>query len=922
MTTHRDANKKDRPAKKASQAPGSAQGHSSPGIFPACPVGDGHSTNGQKWRAAALVLLLAAAARCFVPELPFQGSALEMLPDRAMARAHLAGQTQPAAPENPLAYQADRSELARMTYAVLLLTAGVLWAIGGAIEGRLEVRHGRLAAAIALLAVLSLASAMAASNRRSALDSWIEQLSLMAAAFLAIQLCPGRRRFVTLVVVLAAVGATVAARSYWQVAVEAPQNVADFEAHRLERLAQFGWEADTPQAQVVEARVRDWSAKGFFGLANPFGSLLIVLGFAAAGLAIDKFRAAWHGRPAHESQGRLGPASMDVSHGRDARATPCGPAQQAAKPRHGSGEVEPTTVAAVAAALAAVGILAVIPLTRSEGAMIAAAVAGAGLLAALIWRDALARRWRAWAAGAIAALVLAGAALLAYGLWHDSLPTKSMTFRWYYWTASAKMLADRPLLGTGPDNFANAYLKYRRDQAEEEIQNPHNVLVHALAEYGVPGGACYLAVLGWLILLAVRPGREWGLAPPLSGGACPHFRTAKEEQKSSLSPFFVLAAVIVAMLAARLGLWGATESAAIVLLHTIVPAAVLAAMLAMLAWSGRDQHALPAGAPADAARMALGAAAVGFLVHNIVEWSLWMPGAATAFYLAVGAAAGRGAGLPASIVRGRWAIAGAGVAGVLATVMIFWMPVAGKTFHTAGMLQALRHHDIVGALAEAQAAADADTLDPRPAADAAEVAMMAAARARAAGHEQTAERTVGQALEFAREAVRRDVADPACYRLAGELEWTAQIFRDARLLELAQDGDKAYQAGSVDKARRDWLAAAKLLPPMPEDILGVGNFTKAVSLNPKSARLRLACANNFLNANLPSKAVEQLDEAWRLNDVLPPESAQRLRPRELRLIDTLGARAAVLMGRRLGPTTATSRATSTMPSLPTGEQGR
>jgi hypothetical protein len=292
---------------------------------------------------------------------------------------------------------------------------------------------------------------------------------------------------------------------------------------------------------------------------------------------------------------------------------------------------------------------------------------------------------------------------------------------------------------------------------------------------------------------------------------------------------------------------------------------------------------------------------VGFLVHNIVEWSLWMPGAAIAFYLAVGAAAGAGPGLPASIARGRWAIAGAGAAGVLAAAVIFWMPVAGKTFHTAGMLQALRHHDIVGALAEAQAAADADTLDPRPAADAAEVAMMAAAQARAAGHEQTAERTVGLAVNFARQAVRRDVADPACYRLAGELEWTAQIFRDGRLLDLARDGDKAYQAGSVDKARRDWIAAAKLLPPVLADIFGVGNFTKAVSLNPKSARLRIACASNFLNANLPSKAIEQLDEARRLNKALPTDSAQRLRPRELRLIDTLGARAAVLMGRRLAP---------------------
>ncbi len=827
---------------------------------------------GDRYIAAAFVLLLAAvASRCFLPELPFQASALEMLPERALARAGIAGPGRDATSDNALAYQVDRSELTRMTYAVLLLSAGALWAIGGALAGRLTVRHRWLAGAIAAFAAISLASALAASNRRASLDSWIEQLSLMAMAFLAIQLCGDRRRFVTLVVVLAAVGGTMAAKSYWQVAVESPQNVADFEAHRLQRLAQFGWDANTPQAQVVETRVRDWSARGFFGLANPFGSLLIVLGFAGAGLAIDKFRAA-----AVERRKAKG-SSGDKGKGGD-------------KPR----EVEPTTVAAVAAAIAAAVVIATIALTCSEGAMLAAAVAGAGFGVALLWGRSLARRWRACVAAAIVALVLGAGAMVAHGLIRDSLPTKTMTFRWYYWTASAGVFADRPLLGAGPGNFATAYLQHRRDQAEEDVQMPHNVLVHALSEYGVVGGVCYLAVLGGLVLLAVRPRRAEDAAPLTHG----------LQTSPARGGWPVLAVIVCAMVAARLVLWGATDSGGVVLLHTIVPAAVLAALLAMLAWSGRDLRGLPSGARADAARMALGAAAVGFVVHNFVTYSLWLPGTASAFYLAVGAAAGRaGDQSPLTVVRGRWAVGVGAGAAVLAAIVFFWAPVAGKTFYTARMLSALRDRDVPAALAAARTAAEADTLDPRPAADAADVAMMAAGRAGA-----DAAGTVRLAQDLAREAIMRDPANPTYYRLAGELAGTAETFRDRRLLVLGLAGDKAYLAGDRDKARQNWIAAAKYLRPMQADLLGVGNYTRAVRLNPKSARLRISCANNYLNANLPGKAVEQLDEAWRLNNVLPTDSAQRLRPIELKRIDVLGARAAVLMGRRLGPPATTQAA--------------
>ena len=852
----------------------------------------------EKWHAFAFAILLAiGAARCFLPELPFQGSALGMLKAAPIAASGVS--------DNPQAYLADRSELARMTFAIGLLAAGVLWLVGSALRGRLTVRCRKLAIAIGLFAALSLASALAASNRRAALDGWIEQLSLMLAAFMMIQLCRNRRRLIAAVVVMAALGATMAARGYWQVAVEAPQGVADFEANPAERLGQFGWQPGTPEADVFEARVRDWSAKGFLGAANPFGSMLIVLGFAALGLAVDKLRAASKAR-------------REFKNASD----------------HKPGEVEPTTVAATLAAILAAATLVVILLTRSRGASLAAALAGAGLLAAFVWRDALARRWRKCVAWAMIALVALVAATAIYGLRNDRLPTKTLTFRWYYWTASMQILAENPLLGTGPGNFDDAYLRCRRDLAEEDIQMPHNVIVHALTEYGVAGGVCLLAVIGWLVLLALKPA-----APPGNGDRLffetqprPSESQAPNGQNTSQavsSPWAMGAVIVLGVMAARLILWRATESQAVILMQTIIPAAVLAVMLAALAWAGRGFRGLPEGAGVTISRIALAAAAVGFVVHNLVTFSLWMPGPATLFYLAVGAAAAVGAqagqdGIPSgeqssdavkappppagSTAGLSWTLAAVAAGLVIAAVAIFWLPVASKTSHTSAMLRALRAGDLRAALEQADAAAKADVLDPRPAADAARVTLLAA---RIPGAPRSQAMLV--AHTYARQAVARDADDWTYRRLLGELAWSALTAGAPQIAKNISDGDKAYLARKPDDATRNWLEAARLLPPAPAQAFGSKEYAEAVRLNPKNARLRMAFATNLLNANLPKRALAQLDEAWRLNEILPPESVQHLRDTELRRIDTLGARAAVLMGWRLAGST-TKPATSTAPA--------
>jgi len=816
---------------------------------------------GSRVHAAAFVLLLAGvAARCFVAELPFHGSALQFLPDPSAGGVA----TRPvSAADNPSAYDVDRTELSRVAFAVLLLGAVALWAIGGVTAGRLTVRHGRLAAIAALLAAWSLIAAMAASNRRAALNGWLEQLALLAACFLAIQLCADRRRFALAVAVLVGVGATLAVKGFWQVGIEIPDRVADFDAHRLERLTEFGWAPGTPQARLIEARLRDNAITGFFSLANPFASLMVVPLLAAIGLAVDRVRAARRSRRA----------------GREKRRP---------------GEVDLPTIAAALTVAAAVMVAVAVVLTKSRGAILAGVLAVALLAAVLLLRTRIGPSWRRWFAGAVAAVALGGAGGVLYGLKNDRLPTTTMTFRWYYWTGSARLIADHPVLGVGPGNFAANYLRYRRDEAEEEIQMPHNAVVHALAQYGIPGGICYLAILGWLLVGCVRPRGPSQASPD-------------EPPPAGLRTAVLLAAIVAAAVASRATLSLFQAGTGLYVLEVALPAAVLAAMLLLAAWSGRGLGELT-GEPAQAVRAALACGVAGFLLHNMVTFSLWLPAPGGVLFLAAGACVAQGPpGRPRPLGGSRWLLAAAAVAAVAGAVILIGMPVLDKTRHTAGMLASLKDGDIPGAMKHARRASQADPLDPRPAADAAQVAVM---------HVSIPRYPLGlpltRVLDLSDQATDRDRLNAQYWRLAGNIAWAVERQRDAHKARLLADGDRAWLAGRIDEARRLWARAWRRMKRMrPEYTMAKAgsDLRRAVELNPKDSRLRLNCASVHCNTNRPRICLRHVDEALRLDGKLLPGSVELLTAAERRQADLLRAHATFLLSlpekpSTTGPTTA------------------
>ncbi len=139
-------------------------------------------------------------------------------------------------------------------------------------------------------------------------------------------------------------------------------------------------------------------------------------------------------------------------------------------------------------------------LTKSRSAYLAV---GLGMLWVLVsqakpmWSGAWSRL-ATW----LAALLVAGGGLVGFGLFVGGLDwevlseaPKSLGYRWQYWQASLKLVADRPGLGCGPGNFGDHYTAKKLPTASEEIVDPHNLLLEVASTSGLPGLAALVGVL-------------------------------------------------------------------------------------------------------------------------------------------------------------------------------------------------------------------------------------------------------------------------------------------------------------------------------------------------------------------------------------------------------------------------------------------
>ena len=351
----------------------------------------------------------------------------------------------------------------------------------------------------------------------------------------------------------------------------------------------------TPQAAAFQNRLTDQSVTGFFSLANLFASLVILMLLAAVGLAADKLI---HARQARTLWAKTSP----------------------------KGELHTPTVAAWLTIVVAAAILPVLILTRSRGGIIAGL--GALIACTLIYRyrDGLARNWKKALIVVAIVLGLGSAAVVAYGLKYDRLPSKTLTFRWYYWTASGKIIRRQPLWGVGPGNFPSAYLAARRPAAEEAVNMPHNFVMRACGVRTARGPVLH-GHTGVCDDRHLPADREPQQAAGRRDWACPvrlHAARARAAAGGASAGQGHLWRLRRRSLAARLRS-GISDD----------PAADIAGDI-RVAGPGAPEGTGPAR---ESFRIAVGCALAGFILHNLIEFGLFMPGTATMFWVSAGAAA-------------------------------------------------------------------------------------------------------------------------------------------------------------------------------------------------------------------------------------------------------------------------------------------
>jgi tetratricopeptide (TPR) repeat protein len=451
-------------------------------------------------------------------------------------------------------------------------------------------------------------------------------------------------------------------------------------------------------------------------------------------------------------------------------------------------------------------------------------VLGLALLAAA-WRG---RRWLAqrsrhafWMGMGVVGL--GAMAVIGHGLYHKSLVHPSLTFRWNYWVGGMRIFLQHPLAGIGLDNFGYHYLAARLPEASEEVKDPHNFLVKFLTELGVLGGMLCVAWLGRLAWEVTRP-----IVPPTGKAPLPRYRGARAINTIAIIAGLGLLINIVASL-------DFTADKGYVIFEVLRKLSMFALLLigasvaAIKSLQAPELDARPAPFLLYAMLMALGI----FLVHNLIDFSLFEPGAMMTFAFIAGSALGV---RTPSVAGQKKRTAAAAVS--LGICIVLWLVAGGFVW--------------------------APTAVAEDAANDAGIAMRN-------NRPDKALRLLEQAREH--QPLNADYAFRAAQSIISSNPAYSPLVPD--LLEKAIRRNPLAVEYYLTRARYLLRNSSEQRDQIIKD------FMRVMELNPNEVSLRVEFADalaSFNTAEDRARAVEQYREAQRYNAMLKPNEPKRLKP--------------------------------------------
>lgn len=461
-----------------------------------------------------------------------------------------------------------------------------------------------------------------------------------ALALAALHLAPDPSLRRVVIAAAIALAIPLAMQTGLQVLVEHPNTVRMYEETREQFAQSRGWALDSTQLRQYEERLYQNEATARFGFSNVFGSFTMTLALLAVGVAAAGLR-------------------------KDLKA--------------------PAGYVAAAIAIVAGALLA---LTFSKGAMLATAAAVGGTAVACIatrWLPRPELWWRLAAVGIVAAGILGVTARGFVGEPDTAAGERSLLFRYHYWQASARMVADHPIAGVGPGRFQQAQMTRKNPLSPEDPADPHNIFASWIATLGLGGWA-------WSALLVAMLWKAGGVTrrtdPPLDSIE----PTGVNEQTRWA---FVIATGLLALVAGFI---------AERLRHDPISAlSWLAGAAGFIAVAGY----LAGHRPIDLfyARLGLFAAVTALLLHAQIEMSLTKAMSAPLLLSVVGLAAGigcakRGEPAPARCRPLGFASAGVVAAGAIVVLVMLVVPTVEResALHDAAEVMAIKPRDMRSAV--------------------------------------------------------------------------------------------------------------------------------------------------------------------------------------------------------------------------------